>query len=111
MTMSTSRKDWARKIDDALYAYRTAFKTLIGRSPYQLVYGTACHFPVELEHRPYWATKFLNFDLKAAREKRLLQLNELDEFKIAAYENAKLYKEKTKLWHDKKITTRTFKPG
>ncbi|XP_016192465.1 uncharacterized protein LOC107633338 [Arachis ipaensis] len=54
---------------------------------------------------------FLNFDPKAAGEKRLLQLNELEEFKTTAYKNAKLYKEKTKLWHDKKIATRIFDPG
>ncbi|XP_025630209.1 uncharacterized protein [Arachis hypogaea] len=79
-------------------------------SPNQFVYGKACHFPVELEHRVYWATRFLNFDAKVAGEKRLLQLNALDEFRHSAYENAKLYKEKAKKWHDKKIASRVFKP-
>ncbi|XP_016199961.1 uncharacterized protein LOC107640968 [Arachis ipaensis] len=91
-TISTSRKDWARKLDDALWVYWMAFKTPIGVSPYQLVYGKACHLPAELEHGAYWATNFLNFDAKAAGEKRLLQLNELEEFGYSAYENAKLYK-------------------
>ncbi|XP_057746841.1 uncharacterized protein LOC130966098 [Arachis stenosperma] len=76
-----------------------------------LIYGKACHLPVELEHRAYWVTKFLTFDANAAGEKRLLQLNELDEFRNSAYENANLYKEKTKKWHDKKIATRVFDPG
>ncbi|XP_016168593.1 uncharacterized protein LOC107611150 [Arachis ipaensis] len=96
-TISTSRKDRARRLDVALWTYRTAFKTPIRMPPYQLVYGKACHLPVELEHRAYWVTKFLNFNAKAAREKRLLQLNELVEFRNYAYENAaKLYKEKAK---------------
>ena len=80
-------------------------------SPFRIVYGKACHLPVELEHRAYWATRQLNMNSTLADEKRLLQLSELDEFRNEAYENAHIYKEKTKAWHDKHITRKEFEAG
>ena len=70
--MNVTRKDWAKKINDSLWAYQIAFKTPLGMSPYQIVYGKACHLPVELEHRAYWATKMVNINLEVAGEKRMV---------------------------------------
>ncbi|PIN02820.1 hypothetical protein CDL12_24665 [Handroanthus impetiginosus] len=80
-------------------------------SPYCLIFEKACHLLVELEHNAYWAVRKLNFHMQAAWEKRLLQLNELDKFRLQTYENAKIYKEKTKRWHNKKIMECHFELG
>ena len=76
-TVNRSRKNWSKKLDDALWAYRTAYKNPMGMSPYKMVYAKACHSPLELEHKAYWAIKELNYDFKLAGEKRLFDIAHL----------------------------------
>nr|GEY55861.1 reverse transcriptase domain-containing protein [Tanacetum cinerariifolium] len=92
-TVGENRALWSDKLEDALWAFHTAYKTSIGCTPYRLVYGKACHLPLELEHKAYWALKHTNFDLKTAGDHRKLQLNELNELRDQAYENSLIYKE------------------
>nr|GEX76666.1 reverse transcriptase domain-containing protein [Tanacetum cinerariifolium] len=110
-TIGENRASWSDKLDDAIWAFRTAFKTPIGCTPYKLVYGKSCHLPIELEHKAYWALKHVNFDLKTAGDHRKLQLNELNELRDQAYENYLIYKERTKKLNESKIKNRIFNVG
>ncbi|GJU66212.1 reverse transcriptase domain-containing protein [Tanacetum coccineum] len=110
-TVGKNRASWSDKLDGALWAFRIAYKTPIGCTPYKLVYGKACHLPIELEHKAYWALKHTNFDIKTAGDHRKIQLNELNELRDHAYENSLIYKEKTKRIHDSKIKNRVFNVG
>nr|GEW18855.1 reverse transcriptase domain-containing protein [Tanacetum cinerariifolium] len=80
-TVRENRASLSEKLDDALWAFKTAYKTPIGCTPYKLVYRKSCHLPIELEHKAYWALKHVNFDLKTASDHRKLQLNELNELR------------------------------
>ena len=110
-TVNEMGKGWKLKLPDALWAYRTTYKTPIGMSPYQLVYEKTCHLPVELEHRAHWAIRKWKMDLKQAGEHRKRQISELEEWRDKAYHSASIYKERTKRWHDKRLKPKIFNPG
>nr|GEZ86833.1 DNA-directed DNA polymerase [Tanacetum cinerariifolium] len=94
-TVGENRTLWSDKLDDALWAFRTVYKTPIGCTPY----------------KAYWALKHVNFDLKTASDHRKLQLYELSELRDQAYENSVIYKERTEKLHDSKIKNRIFNVG
>nr|GEU78653.1 reverse transcriptase domain-containing protein [Tanacetum cinerariifolium] len=102
---------WSNKLDDALLAFRTAYKTPIGCTLYKLVYEKACHLQIELEHKAYWALKHANFDLQTVGDHKKFQLNELNKLHDQAYKNSFIYKEKTKRLHDSKIKDCVFNIG
>nr|GEV03062.1 reverse transcriptase domain-containing protein [Tanacetum cinerariifolium] len=110
-TRGKNRASWSNKLEDALWAFQTAYKTPIGCTPYKLVYRKACHLLIEQEHKAYWALKHANFDLKTAGDHRKVQINKLNELRDQAYKNSLIYKEKTKRLHDSKIKNRVFNIG
>ena len=101
--VNTNRKDWSLELLDSLWAYRTSFKIILRMSAYQLVYGKACHLPVEIEYKAWWEIKKLNLDLGSVSLKSFLDINELEELQNDAYVNSKIAKDGLKKWHDQMV--------
>ncbi|RDY05550.1 Retrovirus-related Pol polyprotein from transposon 17.6, partial [Mucuna pruriens] len=106
-----SRKDWSQFLEDTLWAHRTAYQTPLGMYPYRIVFGKTCHLLVELEHKAYWVVKQCDMAYDHAGEQRKFQLHELDELRLEAYENSRIYKQKFKKFHDQKILRKDFSVG
>ncbi|GKB60765.1 reverse transcriptase domain-containing protein [Tanacetum coccineum] len=99
-------------LQNNIQAFRTAYKMPTRCTPFRLVYGKACHLPMEIEHKAYWALKQCNMDLTAAAKNCFMELNELMELRDRVYENTQIYKERTKRWHDSGLRGDTnFKVG
>ena len=109
--VNSNKKDWSLKLMDSLWAYRTTYKTILGMSPYRLVYGKACHLPVEIEYKAWWEVKKLNLDMGKVGLKRLLDINELKELRNDASFNSNIAKDRLKRWHDQLIARKNFKQG
>ncbi|GKB07698.1 reverse transcriptase domain-containing protein [Tanacetum coccineum] len=111
-SMGYNPKDWPEKLNDALWAFRMAYKTPTGCTPFKLIYGKTCHLPIEIEHKAHWALKQCNMDLTLAIKILLIQLNELAELRDGSYDNTRIYKERTKKWHDSRLHgDKDFKVG
>lgn len=87
--VNPNQKDWSLRLEDALWAYRTTYKTPIEMSPHRLVFGKLCHLRVEIEHHDFQVVKKCNLDPKDARSERKLQLQELEEIQLEAYDNVR----------------------
>ena len=109
--MNPNRKDWSLRLNDALWAYRTTYKTSLSMSPYRLVYEKPYHMLVELEHKVYWAIKAFNSNLDDASQLLKLQINELEKIRNCAYKNSRIHKARIKEFYDKKILRKTFNVG
>ncbi|RDY08450.1 hypothetical protein CR513_07322, partial [Mucuna pruriens] len=107
--INPNRKDWSHHLEDALWAQRTTYQTLLGMSPYWIVFGKAYHLPVELDHRAYWVVKKCNMAYDQVGEERKLQLQELEELCLEAYENSRIYKQRVKQFHDRYILRKELK--
>ena len=103
--VNTNHNDWFVHLTDALWENRTTYKTILGLSPYRIVYEKECHLPLELENISWWGIKKLNFDHDRAQLETILDMNELEEIqKDISYINSSTAKSKQKRWHDQGIS-------
>ena len=109
--VKTHHRDWAKRIPEALWAYRTTWHNTIGFSPYEPVYRKNVVFPVEFEIKTLRTTIEANLDLMEAQKNRLNQLNELDEKHIVVVHHTSLIQQQRSKWHDRFIKKKAFCKG
>nr|GEV67439.1 reverse transcriptase domain-containing protein [Tanacetum cinerariifolium] len=108
-TVGKNHASWWNKLDDALWAFRRAFKTPIGCTPYKLVYGKACHLPIELEHKAYWALKHYNYDLLTVEKTKRLHDSKIKDRVFNVGDQVLLFNSRLKIFSGK-LKTRWFRP-
>ena len=107
-TVKSHRRDWADRLPEALWAYRTTWRNTTGFSPYDLVYGKSAIFPIEFEIKTLKTAIEMNLDVTEAQKRRLNQLNELDEKRLAAVDQTVLLQQQRSNWHDRFIKKKIF---
>ena len=109
--MSSSRKYWADRLVEVVWAYNTTWKTTTGFTPYELFYGKKSLLSVEFEFNTLRMVADLNLDLENAQKERFLQLNGLYEFKMQSLLHTEVVPLQRKVWHDNNIKEKTFQEG
>jgi hypothetical protein len=107
-TVKENRKDWSKRLLEALWAYKTTWRNTTGFSPYELVYGKSVVFPVEFEIKTLRTALSANLDLTNAQTARLQQLNELEEKRLDAIQQTTVNSTATITMHDKNIKHKQF---
>ena len=103
MTIQSNHTNWADRLPEALWAYRTSWRNTTGYTPYELVYGKQVLLPIEFQLKTFRMAAQVGLDLSKARQQRILQLNELDETRENALQHTILVQEQRTKWHDKFI--------
>ena len=110
-TVHLHRRDWTSRLQEVVWAYRTTWKTTIGFTPFELLYGKVAMLPIEFEHKTLRIALTLDIDLLTTQRKHLLHLNSLDEMHRTTLEHTELVQKLRKQWHDSHIIRKQFQVG
>lgn len=110
-TVQLHKKDWSSRLPEAVWAYRTTWKTTTGFTPFELLYGKTTMLPIEFQHKTLRTTLQLNIDISEAQKECLLQLSALDEIRKASLQHTEAIQQQRKKWYDHHIRTKQFSVG